>query len=276
MTLAEQAIHLKRLHRRSRRGRKSGQRRRRDLPPLILMTDEVRLANPEAAVGALPRGSAVIFRHYRADDRRAIATRLAGICRRRGLKLLIAGDVRLAIEVGAQGLHLPEYLARRLACHRWGRRGSRPGWLITVAAHSLPALQRARRLGADHAFLADDDPGGRLRRLGGADACLNFAPSAAVWAPITEAINPRGWIISVAMVAEPVSLSLEWLTFNGVRITGTAVGGRQELQDVLALAARHPLQVDIEAVSLDQADVALDRLAAGRVAGRSVIDFSRA
>ena len=31
---------------------------------------------------------------------------------------LIAGDARLAIEVGAQGLHLPEYLARRLACHR--------------------------------------------------------------------------------------------------------------------------------------------------------------
>lgn len=154
MTLAEQAIHLKLRRRRSRRGLKSGQRRRRDLPPLILMTDEVRLANPEAAVDALPRGSAVIFRHYRANDRRAIARRLAGICRRRGLKLLIAGDVRLAIEVGAQGLHLPEYLARRLACHRWGRRGSRPGWLITVAAHSLPALQRARRLGADAVLLA--------------------------------------------------------------------------------------------------------------------------
>ncbi len=154
MTLAEQAIHLKLLRRRSPTGGKSGQRRRRDLPPLILMTDEVRLADPEAAVGALPRGSAVIFRHYRANDRRAIATALAGICRRRGLKLLIAGDARLAIEVGAQGLHLPEYLARRLACHRWGRRGSRPDWLITVAAHSLIALHRARRLGADAVLLA--------------------------------------------------------------------------------------------------------------------------
>ncbi|MCZ6744882.1 MAG: thiamine phosphate synthase [Alphaproteobacteria bacterium] len=154
MTLAEQAIHLKLRRRRSRRGLKSGQRRHRDLPPLILMTDEVRLTDPEAAVDALPRGSAVIFRHYRANDRRAIATRLAGICRRRGLKLLIAGDARLAIEVGAQGLHLPEYLARRLACHRWGRRGSRPDWLITVAAHSLIALQHARHLGADAALLA--------------------------------------------------------------------------------------------------------------------------
>ena len=152
MTLAERAIHLK--LRRRRRGLAPGQRRRPDLPPLILMTDEVRLGDPDAAIFALPPGSAVIFRHYRADDRRAIATRLAGICRRRGLKLLIAGDARLAIEVGAQGLHLPEYLARRLACHRWGRRGSRPGWLITVAAHSLPALQRARRLGADAVLLA--------------------------------------------------------------------------------------------------------------------------
>ena len=136
-------------------------------------------------------------------------------------------------------------------------------------------LEEALRLGADHAFLAGDDPGERLRRLGGADACLNFAPSASVWPAITEAINPRGWIISVAMVAEPVPLSLEWLTFNGVRITGTAVGGRQELQDVLALVARHPLQVAIETVSLEQADVALNRLAAGQIVGRSVIDFNR-
>ncbi len=146
-----------------------------------------------------------------------------------------------------------------------------------AAVDSEPAkLEAARRLGADHAFLAGDDPGGRLKRLGGADACLNFAPSAAVWAPITEAINPRGWIISVAMVAEPVPLSLEWLTFNGVRITGTAVGGRQELEDILALAVRHPPQVDIEEIRLDQAGTALDRLAAGQVAGRCVIDFSRA
>ena len=152
MTLAERAIHLK--LRRRRRGLAPGQRRRPDLPPLILMTDEVRLGDPDAAIFALPPGSAVIFRHYRADDRRAIATRLAGICRRRGLKLLIAGDARLAIEVGAQGLHLPEYLARRLARHRWGRRGSRPDWLITVAAHSLIALHHARRLGADAVLLA--------------------------------------------------------------------------------------------------------------------------
>lgn len=154
MTLAEQTIHLKRLRRRTGPGLESGPGRRPDLPALILMTDEVRLANPEAAVGALPRGSAVILRHYRANDRRQMAARLAGICRRRGLKLLIASDIRLALEVGAQGVHLPEYLARRLAGHRWGRRRSRPDWLITVAAHSLGAVQRARRLGADAVLLA--------------------------------------------------------------------------------------------------------------------------
>jgi propanol-preferring alcohol dehydrogenase len=143
-----------------------------------------------------------------------------------------------------------------------------------AAIDSEPAkLEEARRLGADHAFLASEDPGKLLKRLGGADACLNFAPSASVWPAITEAIKPRGWIVSVAMVAEPVPLSLEWLTFNGVRITGTAVGGRQELQDVLALAVQHPLQVAIEAISLEEVEVALDRLAEGKITGRSVIDF---
>lgn len=143
-----------------------------------------------------------------------------------------------------------------------------------VAVDANPAkLDEAKRLGADHVLPADDKTGSRLRALGGADACLNFAPTPRVWDPITEAINPRGWIVSVAMVPDPVPLSLEWLTFNGVRITGTAVGGRQELADILTLAERHPLAVDVEAIPLSAANDALDRLKAGGITGRCVIDF---
>jgi len=121
----------------------------RRLPPLVLLTDTRRLPDPMAAIRALPRGSAVILRHYDDPGRARLAARLAPLCRRRRLVLLVAGDGRLAARVGAQGVHFPEALA--MSARAWRRR--RPRWLITVAAHSGPALRRAARAAADAALL---------------------------------------------------------------------------------------------------------------------------
>lgn len=122
------------------------------LPPVILMTDSRRLADPTAALAGLERGGAVILRHYGDPGREEMARRLAALCRRRGVRLLIAGDGRLAAAIGADGIHLPEALAGRGpgAWSRWRR----PGWLVTAAAHSPAALFRAARAGADAALLS--------------------------------------------------------------------------------------------------------------------------
>jgi thiamine-phosphate pyrophosphorylase len=130
---------------------RAGQRRR--LPALLLMTDEARLPDPEAAAARLPRGAGVVLRHYgqAPAQRAALAERLAALCRRRGLILLVAGDARLAFAVGAAGVHLPEGLAR---FPRAWRAFARPGWLVTAAAHGPAALARAARAGADAALLA--------------------------------------------------------------------------------------------------------------------------
>lgn len=136
-------------------------------------------------------------------------------------------------------------------------------------------LELARRLGADHVLLSTAGTGAAIRSLGGADACLNFAPTNRVWPAIVEAVNARAWIVSVAQVPEPVPLNLEWLLANGVRITGTSVGTRQELADLLRLGVDLRLRIDIETIPLARADEALDRLAQGRVDGRLVIDFSQ-
>ncbi len=146
--------------------------------------------------------------------------------------------------------------------------------VITVEANERK-LDLARRLGADHALLASAETGAQVRALGGADACLNFAPTNRVWRAIVESVNPRAWIISVAQVPEPVPLNLEWLLSNGVRITGTSVGTRQELRDLLRLGADLKLAIGIETIPLSGADAALDRLARGEVDGRLVIDFAK-
>ena len=145
--LAEEARRLK--PRRTANGRK--------LPRLILMTDAVRLPDPLSVIANLPRGSAVIFRHYDGGSagsapRAALARRLLAVCRRKGVLLLIAGDARLAAILGADGLHLPEHMVRRGSrfWHLWRR----PAWIVTAAVHGPAALQRARRAGADAVLLS--------------------------------------------------------------------------------------------------------------------------
>jgi len=125
----------------------------RSLPALYLMTAP-RLPDPVAAARRLPRGAAVVLRHYDAPDRAKLAEDLARVARERGLTLLVAGDWRLAAAVGAGGLHLPEGLARHgllAPALAWRRRS---GALLTVAAHGERALRQAERLGADAVFLS--------------------------------------------------------------------------------------------------------------------------
>ena len=121
-------------------------------PDAILMTDEKRLADPVPVIGGLPANSAVIFRHYGAPDREKLAIRLTAAARKHGVKILIAADARLALKVGADGLHLPEALAAQ-GPGVW-RLWRRPDWLVTAAAHSPGALFRAERAGADAVLLA--------------------------------------------------------------------------------------------------------------------------
>jgi len=118
------------------------------VPSVILMTDSVRLPDPCAAARLLPPGSAVILRHYDAPERATLARELARICRRARVHLLIAGDWRLALAVGADGVHLPENMV-------WGRAwGRKPQFLVTAAAHSEVAIRRAARIGVDAVLLS--------------------------------------------------------------------------------------------------------------------------
>ena len=118
------------------------------LPPLCLMTDDERLADPAAAAAALPRGSLVIIRASDDHTRATLAFRFSGLAKTRGLIVLVASDPSLAARTSADGLHLPE--ARAQEASHW--RAAYPGWLITVSVHSLRALSRVSH--ADAVFVA--------------------------------------------------------------------------------------------------------------------------
>ena len=108
---------------------------RRQTPPrLWLMTDERQGEGLWAALGRLPRGAGIVFRHYRlpAADRRALFGRVRRLARERGLVLVCAG----APIAGADGTH--------------GRPGA---GLRTASVHNLREMRRAERW-ADLLFLS--------------------------------------------------------------------------------------------------------------------------
>ena len=127
-------------------------RHRQPLPRLWMMTDERQGEALLAAVAGLPRGSGVVFRHYRTEPRarRALFGRVRGIARRRRLLLLLAGGPALARRWRADG------------SHGLGRATG----LRSAPAHSMREIRTAERAGACLLFLSPvfptrSHPGGR-------------------------------------------------------------------------------------------------------------------
>ncbi|MBT6442446.1 MAG: thiamine monophosphate synthase [Alphaproteobacteria bacterium] len=121
------------------------------------MTDQARVPDVAAVAAKLPTGSAIILRDYTAPNRQEIARSLAQLTHQHDLVLLIGGDVELAGAVGADGVHFREQdltcradeIARKIE-----RVTDRKKLIVTAAAHSATALQRAADFGADATLLS--------------------------------------------------------------------------------------------------------------------------
>jgi propanol-preferring alcohol dehydrogenase len=149
----------------------------------------------------------------------------------------------------------------------------RAGAEVFAVDVSEAKLAQARRCGAEHFLIGGPGTGDEIRAAGGVDAVINFAPTPATWPAMLASVRPLGRIVAAALVSEPVTVSQDWLTLTGVEITGTSVGTRLELQDLLRMHARQPFDLELTPIRLEDVNAALDALEAGRVNGRQVIDF---
>jgi propanol-preferring alcohol dehydrogenase len=141
------------------------------------------------------------------------------------------------------------------------------------AGASVVALDRALELGARHAMLVDEHTAQRLQELGGMHAIINFAPTTATWPAIIGGIRPLGRIVAAAMVAKEVPISQEWLTRLGVTITGTSVGTRLQMEELMRMHAEDPFVSDTRTIPLSEINEGLKALERGEVSGRLVLDL---
>ena len=119
--------------------------RRQPLPRLWMMTDERQGNDLRPALGQLPKGAGVVFRHYSLPDpdRRRLFRQVKAVARRRGLLLMLGGPPSLASAWGADGSH-------GLA----GGRVTAPHLLRSAPVHDLTELKAAEAAGAHFLFMS--------------------------------------------------------------------------------------------------------------------------
>jgi alcohol dehydrogenase, propanol-preferring len=127
-------------------------------------------------------------------------------------------------------------------------------------------LHVAERLGARPLDASGADPAAVLRKEGGVDASIVFAPSSKVAQQAIAATKPGGIIVI------GVNADLGVVPFVDEKtVVGSLLGSRQQMREVLALAAAGKIKAICEPFPLAQAETALMRLKEGEVEARAVL-----
>jgi propanol-preferring alcohol dehydrogenase len=134
-------------------------------------------------------------------------------------------------------------------------------------------LATAKALGADEIVVADENAGAAIQALGGAHGCVNFAPVGATWPLMLAACAPRATIVLTAVPADQLAFYTYEVVERGIKVIGSSASNRQEMNELLALAAKGNVKGVINTMPFEQINEALSSLIEGRTDGRTVLDF---
>lgn len=193
----------------------------------------------------------------RFDDLAAAPLLCGGVIGYRSLKV---SGITPAGRLGLYGFGASASLALQVARH-WGCE-------VFVATRSEREQARARELGAAWAGAYDQPPPAPL------DAAVTFAPAGDVVVRALQAVDRGGTVAINAihldrMPAFPYDLL--WLERS---IKSVANFTRQDAREFLELAATIPIRTTFDVYPLEEANMALQRLAAGEVSGAAVLQCS--
>lgn len=142
---------------------------------------------------------------------------------------------------------------------------------VDVAA---PKLEMAKNLGADIAIDASrEKPSEIIRRLGGAHVVVNFVCSQETITQGFGALRRSGTLVLVGLPPGDFTLPIRGSVAKGIRVLTSAVGTRQDLREVLALAAAGKIKTVGESLRLEDINGAFERMRAGTISGRLVVEF---
>jgi len=173
-----------------------------------------------------------------------------------GYRALRRSGLRRGGRLGVYGFGASAHLAAQLAVAEG------------ATVHVLTRSERARRLALElgAASASTTRPPEPL------DAAILFAPAGELVPPALEALD-RGGVLAVAGIhlSDIPPLNYQRHLFYEKELRSVTANTRADAREFLARCAEHRLSVRTTPYSLDDADVALADLAAGRVNGAAVL-----
>ncbi|GAA4403234.1 NAD(P)-dependent alcohol dehydrogenase [Tsukamurella soli] len=168
---------------------------------------------------------------------------------------------RVAI-VGFGGLgHVGVSISKALGAH------------TTVLDLTMDKQADAIRRGADD-YRLTTDPTVFDDFAGAFDLIVSTVPANLDYDKFLGMLALDGILVNLGVPKNPISLDVFSLLYNRRSLAGTLVGGIAETQEMLDFCSEHGIGAEVEVIDADYIDAAFDRVAAGDVRYRFVIDVS--
>ncbi|MEJ5946895.1 zinc-binding dehydrogenase [Pseudokineococcus basanitobsidens] len=136
-----------------------------------------------------------------------------------------------------------------------------------------PKAELARRLGADEVLdMGDEDAVAAAE--GSVDYVLSTIPTAFDMNPYLGLLRAGGALHSVGMLETVHHGGIDFgvLTMKHLTVGSSLIGNIAETQEVLEFSAEHGISAEVQVIAVQQINEAFDRMVAGEVRFRYVID----
>jgi uncharacterized zinc-type alcohol dehydrogenase-like protein len=167
-------------------------------------------------------------------------------------------DSRVGV-VGIGGLgHLALQFARAMGCE------------VTAFSASPDKEAECHAFGA-HRFVPTREPRALRRAAGTLDFVLSTVFRPLDVAPLLDTLRPNGVLCFVGVPDAPLRLDLGSMLARQLGVTTSVIGGRAEVREMLAFAARHGIAPKVQVRPLAEANAALAEVRKGRARYRVVL-----
>ncbi|KAI3464779.1 hypothetical protein Pfo_021442 [Paulownia fortunei] len=148
--------------------------------------------------------------------------------------------------------------------------GAKVTVISTSASKKKDALET---VGAD-AFLVSRDPEEMKAAAGTLDGIIDTVSAVHPIQPLISLLKPHGKLVVVG-VPDKLELQVFPIVSGRKTVAGSMIGGLKETQEMIDFAAKHNILPNVEIISMDYVNKAMERLARGDVKYRFVIDIGK-
>lgn len=139
-------------------------------------------------------------------------------------------------------------------------------------------LELAKKVGADiivNGKEVDDVAAYIQEKTGGCHGAVVTAVSKVAFNQAVDSVRAGGTVVAVGLPSEYMELSIVKTVLEGIRIVGSLVGTRKDLEEAFAFGAEGLVVPVVEKVPVDSAESVFDEMEKGLIQGRKVLDFSK-